>query len=134
MPTQTATLGALPEDAIVDPPRLKHVRSQGRWEGQMKTLLTVRDLDPLYTGEPGRAGGDLCGSAVTPDLGRVRCNRRCFGLRGSPGPDVGLSRREQMSQLHRSGRTPGASRGVLQATSCVRPIRPSGYLMRKPSP
>ena len=134
MPTQTATLGALPEDPIVAPPRLRHVRSQGRWEGQSKTRLAVRDLDPLYTGEPRRAGGDLCGSAVTPDLGRVRCNRRCFGLRGSPRPDVGLSRREQMSQLQRSGRTPRVSRNVLRATSCVRPMRPSGYLMRRPSP
>lgn len=64
MPTQTATLGALPEDAIVDPPRLKHVRSQGRWEGQMKTRLAVRDFEPFYTGEPERAGGD--NSAPTP--------------------------------------------------------------------
>ena len=64
MPTQTATFGALPEDPIVDPPRLKHVRSQGRWEDQMKTLLTVRDFEPFYTGEPERAGGD--NSAPTP--------------------------------------------------------------------
>ena len=134
MPTQTATLGALPEDPIVDRPRLKHVRSQGRWEGQMKTRLAVRDLEPFYTGEPERAGGDLCGSAVTPNRGRVGANWCCSGLPGSPGPDVGFSRREQMSQLQRSGRTPGASRGVLQATSCVRPMRPSGYLMRRPSP
>ena len=31
-------------------PRLKYVRSQGIWEGRMKTRLHVRDFDPFYTG------------------------------------------------------------------------------------
>ena len=55
MPTQTATLGALPENTIVASPQLKHVRSQGRWEGQMMTRLAVRDLEPFYTGNRGCA-------------------------------------------------------------------------------
>jgi uncharacterized OsmC-like protein len=45
-------------------PRLKALRAEGVWQGQMKTRLQVRDFAPFYTGEPERVGGD--DSAPTP--------------------------------------------------------------------
>lgn len=43
---------------------IKTSRATGRWLGQMKTALRIRNFELFYTGEPEEAGGD--NSAPTP--------------------------------------------------------------------